>query len=417
MILRIPFSPTGSINANEAPGHVLSRADVSEEIIKKMEKIIFNTKGVANRGMFFDMCLAGVDEKTIIKVATQMEASKYFYETDENGKIKNRKQDDRIAKWDAPLKSSGEPVAKKHIPGSILNSTPVRNTYRYRVFEKYLGSFKELTDKDPDTISNTRISAWSMFGESCMGKIDTCCGKVNGFRPAGVGMRALAMFVKYDEGRRAEITKNELTKKVLVTRDYSNYVPQELAENGMTEAQFVKRQTVSFYDDLYWLSQTNANEEVKDVDIEKLPSTVRTLSQLGYQTSAITKSKMIALLETAQLSLENIGLAVWWYDEDGRYLGNNYIKRGYHRLLQKIVAGYKNYDKLIKQGFKPETARQTVMEQLKFEIQDGGVINHNWRVSEVKTWKPPVVEVKKAKTPKGKRKMSTMADIMALGKE
>lgn len=368
-------------------------------IKENFKKAMFASKGKANNPICLELSINGVPEKTIAQVAQILDENKYYYDRNSDGSFSRRPQ------YGSRVMGNSEKRGVKKVPG-------LRKLGYDRVFknkETLLGrTLKEIFGDDIEA-PGTDIS-WGVLGWYNNGQT------VNG---TGVSLKArekaipALYFTKYDEAKRQEILKNKITKGMVMTRNYQNYIPRELQDKGVTEKVFVQQQTTKYFDELY--AMTQSEKDIPEIENPSSDCRYQTLSEVGYNNSKIKDAQMVALIETVYMSLDGLGIGL--YHEPKGYRGD--VGRGYKRLLQKINSAYKQFGTLMRKGFDAETARSTVVEQLEFWISEWRNTDQHWIVFKRKDWVKPETTKKKASTTGAKKSVATAAEALAIlqGKE
>lgn len=371
-------------------------------IKENFKKAMFASKGKANNPICLELSINGVPEKTITQIAQILDENKYYYDRNFDGSFGRRPQ------FGSRIMGNSEKRGLKKVPG-------LRKLGYDRVFENketLLGrTLKEIFGDDIETPGTDRW--WGVIGWYNNGHADNGTGVSLEAREKAI---PALYFTKYDEAKRQEILKNKITKSMVLTRNYQNYVPRALQDKGITEKIFVQQQTTKYFDELYAMTQSESDiPEIENPDSDRR---YHTLSEVGYNNSKIKDTQMVALIETVYMSLDGLGIGL--YHKPKGHRGD--VGRGYKRLLQKINSSYKQFGTLMRKGFDAETARSTIVEQLEFWISEWRNTDQHWIVFKRKDWAKPETTKKtkkKASTADVKKTVATAAEALAIlqGKE
>ena len=368
-------------------------------IKEKFKKAMFASKGKANNPICLELSINGVPEKTIAQVAQILDENKYYYDRNSDGSFSRRPQ------YGSRVMGNSEKRGIKKVPG--LRKLGYDRVFRNK--DTLLGrTLKEIFGDDieaPGTDRRRGVLGWYNNGQTDNG--------------TGISLEArekaipALYFTKYDEAKRQEILKNKITKGMVMTRNYQNYIPRELQDKGVTEKVFVQQQTTKYFDELY--AMTQSEKDIPEIENPSSNCRYQTLSEVGYNNSKIKDAQTLALIETVYMSLDGLGIGL--YHELKGYRGD--VRRGYKRLLQKINSAYKQFGTLMRKGFDAETARSTVVEQLEFWISEWRNTDQHWIVFKRKDWAKPETTKKKASTTGAKKSVATAAEALAIlqGKE
>ena len=350
---------------------------LDDDIKDRFKKAMFKSKGKANNPLCLELAINEVPTDTIVKIADILDKNDYYrYESSYVKDQKGTMAETRVMGYD---KTRG----LKKVPGF-----------------RRLGYDRQF--KNADTVLGRRMREF--FGDMLVRPgVDRWHGIVgwynNGTCINGCGISTEASekaipviyFTKYDEAKRQKILKDEITKELVLTRNYQNFVPTELKEKGVTEKAFVQQQTTKYFDELYAMTQISEKLEMPESGING-ERRFMTLSEVGYNWSKIKDAQTLALIETVYMSMEGLGIGL--YHQPVGYRGD--APRGYKRLLQKINQAYKQFGTLMRKGFDADTARATVIEQLRFWIDEWKNTDQKWVVFTRKDWVKPEQTKKKA---------------------
>lgn len=338
--------------------------NVSKKVLDEFKQLVYKTNGKANYKFFLDMLLTGIPKKAIEIAANH-------------------------------VVMTDEARAYSRILRNTRTNRKARGTKPRRVQYCY-AKIKELFDeKEMDTLCSAGLA------DKYYNETDSIarCIYYECFDYYYNLNQIVVPFIKMSDEKRQKILNNSATSKMVATANYMESVPAGLTALGFDAKRYIKKQAEDYYRDVYALA--DASEDL-GLDYKDNYDKPRTVSEIGYQNSLINDAKSYALSETANLSLERMGLGMYHlgtYHTKGRY-----VRRGYKRMLQRINTVAKQYDKLIKQQQQPEVARTAAKKMLEFWLEDGDHTDRSWKVFERATWDKPVVEPKKAKKASTKSK-------------
>lgn len=397
--------------------HINIKRDIPKEQIDEFKKVMDYTKGRANNAICLELSLGGVPKEIIKQVADTLWENNYLRLKHDSGKAGKQIEDTKIFIDDEAREAS---IKRKN---GYYGSSAQKPVKKVTVQDGFLGrKIAELFGEMPTDNGMPRLGVKGWYNNNGLRyNYDSSYGKSIGNLSFAreTAIPVILGFTKYSEEKRQKIIGNSVTKDMLLTHNFQNFVPSGLKQAGITEKDYVRIETTRYFDDLYAITENEEEMPSLGVASTSRGRNFSTISGVGFEYHKIKTAKHLAVFETAYISMEALGIGLYHKPLDS-FTEDNKPDRGYIRLLQHINQAYTQYGKLMKKGFSPSVARDTVIEQLCYWMNDYKNTDNDWVVFKRKDWKEPKQDKKEKPVKKrsgGKRKVATLTELKELMEE